>query len=289
MIKNPKKTKTDSFLVLIAKFKSRKGLKKSDRYFFLSLIFLCLFIINFYKPSLFEVINNNISKKILPIKNFANNIIEIPRLLSEYMHIKEENKKLRMELDDLKMKTISAKEIELELNNLKKSIKMKYSISNVGAVEKVMGFDKGIYDSYLLITATQKETKRGGVVISSDGLVGVVHDVYDGIARVMTINDQKMYIPVRSSSKEHLIMNGMGNEGLISKEIKESSEYKKIQIKKGDVLYTSGEGGVFMANIPVCQVEDIGDEKVTATPFVDLKTLSFVWISNPVIKQIGDD
>lgn len=280
-----RQTSSDSFFVLIGRFASRRHLKPTDIYIFYSIFFATISIADFCDLSSVNSVKSYISNVVLPLKHMANNIVEIPKLISEYVDIKKENKRLQMELDTLKIKTITAKGTEYELNELKKSINMKYSLSSFRSVEKVLGFDKAIYNSFLIISATQKETKPGSIVISSDGLIGIIFDITDKIARVMTIHDHKINIPVKSDSGEHLILSGSGRSGLFSKEIKTSSKSVNINLQLNDFLYTSGEGGVFHANIPVAKVSKIDNEKneIFAEPVANLQSLSFVWIINPIL------
>lgn len=280
-----KTSASESFFVLVGRFASRKNIKESDRYLFYSIFFAIIFVADFCDLSSIDSAKSYISNIVFPLKHMANNIIEIPKLISEYVDIKKENKHLQIELDTLKIKTITAKGTEYELNELKKSINMKYSLSSFRSVEKVLGFDKAIYNSFLIISATQKETKPGGIVISSDGLIGIIFDITDKIARVMTIYDHKINIPVKSESGEHLILSGNGKLGLFSKEIKTSEKSVNINLNLGDVLYTSGEGGVFHSNIPVAKISKIDNKKneIFAEPVANLQSLSFVWIIDPIL------
>lgn len=274
-----------SFFVLIGKFTSRKGVKFSDKYLVLSLFFAIVFSLNFYSFSYFSSINAFLNNVAFPVKHFANNIIEIPKLISEYMDIKRENKRLKLELDDLKIKTLTAEEIIKELKELKKAVNLKYSIDNFCAIERVLGFDKSIYNSFLIISSTHEETKKGSAVISSDGLVGIVFDTIDEVARVVTISDERASIPVMTGSGDHLIISGNGNNKIITKAIREEDSINKIKV--GDKLVTSGEGGTFRSNIPVAEVINVNKEKneIIAKPICEISNISFVWALKPFYKE----
>jgi cell shape-determining protein MreC len=68
---------------------------------------------------------------------------------------------------------------------------------------------------------------------------------------------------------------------LISREIMSNSV---SNLHVGEILVTSGVGGVFEKNIPVARITQINADKVEviAEPIVEMAKLSFVWIPEPI-------
>ncbi len=230
------------------------------------------------------------SKYFLQIKFVANKIVEFPRSMTSYIIqnniLKKEIEDLRRESDDLKIKIETIKNYEKELGDLKKSLNLNYSISTYKVIERVLGFEYSVFDSFMLISVSHNSIKQGSVVLSSDGIVGIVYLINNDIARVMTITDQKINIPVKSLSGEHIILSGTGKNEMVSSEIKENITSSKLNIKPGDILYTSGEGGVFYSDIPVAKVIKIKESgSILAEPISKINNISFVWIIDPILNK----
>jgi cell shape-determining protein MreC len=177
---------------------------------------------------------------------------------------------------------MNVRNVERELGDLKDAVGWKYSVPCSKSVEKVLGFDGAFHRSFLIISATHGESKPGGVVISSDGLVGVVHDVSCGNARVLTVSDSRFFVPVISESGKHAVMSGCSDGTLRSVAIHDDASPEAFSV--GEMLYTSGEGGVFCVNIPVAKVIGINVAQggICATPEFSPSRLGFVWVTNPL-------
>ncbi len=275
-------SQNSSFFLLLGRFTSRRGFSKSTRAFVAVLLFFFIFISDFFKASYITYLKEYSSELILPTKVFINKIIELPKILYHYIDLKNENKELRSELDKLRLKSIITSRMEEELRELRQLVNLKYQSDSFEFMEKILGFDDSIFNSFLLISRTQPSTKKDSVVISSNGLIGLVLEVHNKIAKVLPITASNIFIPVKNDLGEHLILKGMGKNKLISSEI-QSSTTKYIKID--DILYTSGEGGIYKSGIPVAKVIEIDQNKtkIYAKPIVDLDTLEYVWTINALI------
>jgi rod shape-determining protein MreC len=236
------------------------------------------------------LLKSSLGNVVAPAKVFANYLIEFPKFILGFIEIQQENKRLLAEIDDLRTQTIAVTNMKQELDELKKSLNFKYPISKFRSVEKVLGYDKSFYESFLLISATCNETGKSCVVISNEGLVGIVHEVYGNkVAKVMTVMDNRLSIPVISESGERMILAGDGTSGLESIVVCDPSNPstgKMNDIKVGEVLCTSGEGGLFQVNIPVAKITkiDLMRGKIYAEPVTDFRRISFVMTIDPILQ-----
>ncbi|MDR0630583.1 MAG: rod shape-determining protein MreC [Holosporales bacterium] len=280
--KNNKIRKKETIFLLVLRFAKRNKRITGHHILCVLCAFICAFDI--YKFSPVILFKNKLNEFTIPLKYLANRLIDTPKLISEYMDIKKENRKLRRKLDILKINIVNMKNREQELKDLQQSVDLKYPISNSKSIEKVLGFDAAFYESFLIISATQKKSKPGNIVTSSDGLIGVIFDKNETKARVMTITNHRIFIPVISKTGERMIISGYKGNMLKSVEIYEKS-FANIEIAIGDILYTSGEGGVFPMNIPVAKVSKIDtiNHVIFAVPVLDLSSSSFVWVIEPVL------
>lgn len=268
----------NQFLNFVAKI----VLFKKIRYFTSILFSILLIFCDISNSELWLSIKRLPQSYFLTMKYQINNISKMFTSIAEYMDIKNENAMLKQENNILKLKLATIKNIEKELDNLSREVNLKYAYYSEKYIEKVLGFDKGAYDSFLLISSTHQNAKKGMPIIVNEGLVGIIWDSCDNLSRAITIADPKICIPVKSHTGEHMILSGNGKNKMISQLVKQSG--KKINISIGDILYTSGEGGIFPIDVPVAKVIEIQNSinKIIAIPLVDIDNISFVWIIHSI-------
>ncbi|MDR0695468.1 MAG: rod shape-determining protein MreC [Holosporales bacterium] len=275
----------EKLTVLLGRFTTKRGFSRTNKIVTGMIVTGALYICDVCEILSVPKLRSQLSRQIIQLKSTLNTITEIPRFISEFVNVKDENKKLRLKIDKLKIMAVDISDIKKEIEELKRNVNLMYSSSLYKNIEKVLGFDKSMYDSFVIISATHKETREGAVVISSDGLVGLVFDIKGDIARVLPITNRKMAVPVRTQDGVHLIIAGTDRNELIVKEIQNNAVIGAI--KCGDALHTSGEGGVLMKDIPVAKVTRIGKkpDEVFAEPVTAMEKLNFVWIIDPVLER----
>jgi rod shape-determining protein MreC len=140
---------------------------------------------------------------------------------------------------------------------------------------RVVGRISDGINATLMVRAT-KEIVKDQPVITAEGVVGRVSDVgriNPSLARIMPLTDLASRIPVEiESTGEHGILAGH-NEG----ELHLVHLEKRVKVKVGDRLITSGYGGIFPRGLPVALITQIKGDKVKASPFVK-QTPAFVTI-----------
>ena len=114
----------------------------------------------------------------------------------------------------------------------------------------------------------------GNPVVTADGLIGLVVDVGKTYARVLMISDINAQIPVILASSSWPGV-AVGNNGTYL-----SLRYLPAEAapKVGELVLTSGHGGVLPAGVPVGRVDLVREGTVRVKPAVDLRHLSYVSI-----------
>ncbi len=220
-----------------------------------------------YKQYLYEVT--------FPLKKsvheFAQTVQNFPQKMGYITYnrrLANENKRLKLELLQLKQQ---------KTNNLPSQQK------NV-LVSQVLGYEQSIFSSSMLINATDK-MDVGYIVSSNDGLVGLITAIAGNVALVTTVTNKRIAVPVKTKQGLHLVLKGNNDNSMISIAIQQNYSLSTNNIKPikvGDILYTSGEGGIFKINIPVAKVISVGQD-IVAQPIVDLDKLEYVYLSSPVL------
>ncbi len=124
----------------------------------------------------------------------------------------------------------------------------------------------------LISVGYDRNIRAGNPVVTADGLVGLVVDVGKSYARVLMISDIDARIPVilASSSWPGLTV---GQNGVF---IELAFLPAEATPQIGELVLTSGHGGVLPAGLPVGRVNLVQDNFVRVEPAVDLRSLSYV-------------
>ena len=130
----------------------------------------------------------------------------------------------------------------------------------------------GFAHTVLISIGRERGIVRGNPVVTADGLVGIVIDVGLKHARVLMISDINARIPVilASSSWPGLTV-GQNGQFLELKFLP-----REANPKIGELVLTSGHGGVLPNGLPVGRVEQVKDGKILVRPAVDFRHLSYI-------------
>ena len=126
----------------------------------------------------------------------------------------------------------------------------------------------------LVANGTDQGIEMGNPVVTADGLVGLVVDVGATHARVLMISDINAQIPVILSSSSWPGVTVGNNGPNLSLRFLPEEAAPKI----GELVLTSGHGGVLPAGVPVGRIDMVQDDFVRVQPAVDLRNLSYVSI-----------
>jgi len=195
--------------------------------------------------------------------------------------ILRENRDLRKELDKIKSEVVNYKELEDENFRLKELLEFEKSVKMKTMPAQVIGKDITLGRKSNVINKGEKhDIKLDMAVVSFYGLVGRVVEVGSSISRVMLLTDIDFKVSaIIENSRAEGIVQGLGSFFCEMKYVKHDS-----YINKGDMVVSSGLGGVFPKGIVLGGVEEISDQKenmfknVKINPSVDFSKLEEVLI-----------
>lgn len=190
-----------------------------------------------------------------------------------YARIYQQNQELRRELQLLKGWREAALQLEqenarlLDLNNVKLSPKLTY-ITGVVMTDSGSPFRQ----SALINIGSQDGVIDGWAAMDGLGLVGRISGVGKNTSRVIFVTDNSSRIPVVvKPSDQPAILIG-DNSSLPPLEFLDSRD----QIRPGDRVVTSGDGGVFPAGLLVGQVNLASDGRLRVNLSADYRRLEFL-------------
>ena len=141
-------------------------------------------------------------------------------------------------------------------------------------VAKVLIDKKSPFLRSIIINKGSKDNIQKGMAVLNDVyLVGKVIEINYSTSRVLLLSDINSKIPstVEPGGIQSIISGDGKNKGIIQ------YSSKINQISDGDVVYSSGAGGLFKSGIPIGKVEkSIINSKYSINFFSDFSQLQFV-------------
>ena len=224
--------------------------------------------------TVFTPIRSGIVAVVQPVKNFFSYI-------SEMKNISEENEKLKSELATLKKESRNQEEYKKENTRLKKLLELTDELDVFETVAaKVVAYEPENWFYTLMINkGTNKGIDVSDVVITDLGLVGKVTEVGTNWARISTVLDSGNAIGVKLTRTGDVGVAEGDSE--LSKKRKFKLNYisKQTSVINGDLLETSGLGGIYPPGISVGSIEEIKFDntgeilKAVIAPSVDFENL----------------
>ncbi len=190
-----------------------------------------------------------------------------------YTRIYEQNQELKRELQQMKAWKEAALQLEqknarlLDLNKVRLDPKFTY-------VTGVVMADSGspFRQSVLLNVGERDGIRDGWAAMDGIGLVGRISGVGERTARVILVTDTNSRIPVTiQPSGQKALLSG-DNSPLPPLEFIEDTD----EVRPGDRVVTSGDGGVFPAGLLVGQVALGTDKRMRVVLAADYQRLEFL-------------
>jgi rod shape-determining protein MreC len=204
------------------------------------------------------------------------------------VNARRENLSLREEIKVLNARIVTSEEVFQANNRLEKLLEMKNSVKSAVLPASVVGEDVSAWFRTLVINRGSSDgLSEGMAVVAADGVIGQVIKVAPASSRVLLLTDHSSGIAATiQRSRARGVVKGKG-EGLCSLEFTTREE----DVKVGDMVVTSGVGGVFQKGLPIGEVTMVkrGEygifQTVTIRPSVNIPHLEEVLI---VMRKVDD-
>ena len=255
-----------------------KGFGQRFTAFFYIFVSIVLLIFGRSQSSFIEETRAQVFATFIPVIE----VIDLPRKatsgLSEWIRdvavVFSDNDFLRKENANLKRQLTEATELEIDNLRLKNLLKIKDgTVTTITASRIVSDSNSPFFKSMLINSGKNDGVKKGHAVVNEEGVIGRTINVAGNSSRVLLLNDINSRIPVKFAETGVNVILAGDNSQLLRINFMPADELVKI----GDLVLTSGMGGVFPPDLPVGQVSEItvlGDIKIQ--PAVDLNRLNYV-------------
>jgi rod shape-determining protein MreC len=197
----------------------------------------------------------------------------------DWKNVRAENHRLRGEVEQLRVESLSVRDIEAENGRLRRLLALREHLPLTTITGEIIGREWGWARSLVVNRGRDDNVQRMTAVIAPEGLVGRVVEVRSGASIVQLLTDPASTV---SATVERT-----RTPGIVEGEPRGTTRFKYMAregavIQIGDMIVTSGLGGVFPKGIPIGRVRSIVDRGsalfhyAMLTPLVDLPRLEEV-------------
>jgi rod shape-determining protein MreC len=196
--------------------------------------------------------------------------------IGDYFNAASENASLRAQLTEAQRKLVEARVLAFENARLKRTLRLVGEQSRPIAAARIVGSDLAGTRRFATLAAGSADgIAPGQPVRAADGLVGRIAEVGTHAARIVLLTDGGSAVPLRVVRTGEAALGEGRGEGTL--EI-HSTVVGGRGFRRGDLLVTSGVGGVFPPDIPVAVVTGTSGEIATALPLAQPAKLDFALV-----------
>lgn len=243
-------------------------------------------------PNVVEYARTSTISLIRPILKFQHTVTHFLKTeishIAQWRTLREENELLHSKVEHLESELVRLKEMEKKANRLEKLIGLKDRTPGKGKAARVIARDPSHWAQYIIIDRGSRDgVRKNTVLINSDGLVGKVTISGTSSARAILLTDRgSRASALNERSRDVGLIEGLGSSTLKMTYLDRNSD-----IQVGDVILSSGLGGIYPKGVPIGKVELVGSEKDHASlfamvkPFVSFSRLEEVLCVSPQTKS----
>jgi rod shape-determining protein MreC len=259
--------------------------------FFVALSFLLVVLERVEYPVL-DSFRSSLNDLFLPIISGVSDTVRAIGVgvddVGEMADVYEENTRLREEIQRLKDWKFVAERLNMENKRLSELTNSRPIHPNLLVSPRVLSIIGGPYVRSALINAGNNDgVKTQLPVIDGFGIVGRTILVGQEASRILLLTDINSRIPVRlERSKQNGIAAGRNDDILDLLFLPVNAD-----VDVGDVVLTSGDGGVFPPDMVLGRVSLVLNGRVRVAPAAHMKNLNFVQVLDwdPSMLEPGKD
>ena len=250
-----------------------------------TVIGLVLLAISLVAPRTFEGIRGAalnitgpVAESLYEVKATANGLVSGA---GDYWDAAEQNGELKRDRDAMLRRMIEAKAIHQENRQLKAALGLREAHPEAVAAGRIVGSSFSSPRRYAILSVGSNDGVMVGMPVRSpDGLVGRILDAGRLASRVLLVSDRQSVVPARLlRGGVPVIAQGRGDGTIDVRPL----EVGRNPFKHGDIIVTSGTGGLYPPLVPVARIAKLKDDGAIGVPLADPANVSFA-IVQPVFE-----
>ncbi len=220
-----------------------------------------------------------------PLQSFSEGVYDGGRnffsVIPDLFRARAENVALRKRVGELEQQLTRLREQLLLGQRLAELDKFSSQFDSPKLIARVIGKNPGGWSSTILVDKGNRDgVERHQPVLSSQGLVGHVVEVFHSSCKVLLLTDPNCKVAVIvQEGRAQGVVQGDSEEGCVLKYVEHTAD-----IKKGDIVITSGNSAIYPKGLLVGRIEDVKNTSgalfqwARVAPETDLRKLEEVTI-----------
>jgi rod shape-determining protein MreC len=196
-----------------------------------------------------------------------------------YWDAANQNGELKRERAALMRRMVEARAILEENQQLKAALQLRERSGQAVAAGRVVGSSFESPRRFAIISVGSSDGVQIGMPVRApEGLIGRIIDAGATASRVLLVSDRANIVPARIlKGGQPVISTGRGDGTIDVRPL----EVGKNPFKFGDIIVTSGTGGLYPPLIPIAKVIRLDDDGAIAIPLADPSRVSFAIVEPP--------
>ena len=197
----------------------------------------------------------------------------------DYWNAAQQNGELKRQRNALMRRMVEARAILEENQQLKAALQLRQRSSKAVAAGRVVGSSFESPRRFAVISVgTSDGVAVGMPVRAPEGLIGRIIESGMIASRVLLVTDRANIVPARIlRGGQPVISTGRGDGTIDVRPL----EVGKNPFRPGDIIITSGTGGLYPPLVPIAKVIRLDDDGAIAIPIADPSRVSFAIVEPP--------
>jgi rod shape-determining protein MreC len=196
-----------------------------------------------------------------------------------YWDAASQNAKLKRERAELRRLVTQARAVMQENGQLKAALGLRERSRQATAAGRIVGSSFESARRFAILSVGRSEGVVPGMPVrTADGLIGRVIDAGASASRVLLVSDRSNIVPARIlRGGAPVISTGRGDGTVDIRPL----EVGRNPFKRGDIIVTSGTGGLYPPLVPIARVVRLDDDGAIGLPIADPSNSSFAIVEPP--------
>jgi rod shape-determining protein MreC len=196
-----------------------------------------------------------------------------------YWDAANQNAQLKRDRAALMRRMVEARAILEENQQLKSALQLREHNRGTVAAGRIVGSSFESPRRFAIISVGTSEGVAVGMPVrAAEGLIGRIVDAGAIASRVLLVSDRANIVPARiMRGGQPVISTGRGDGTIDVRPL----EVGKNPFKRGDIIVTSGTGGLYPPLVPIAKVVRLDDDGAIAIPIADPSRVSFAIVEPP--------
>jgi len=255
-----------------------------------ALIAVALLLLSTLNPPAYAVVRGAFAELVTPIASGADwtrrGISGAPEWIGSFWGVREENARLKAELEANKTLVDHARVVTRDNRRLRALLKLRDRVADPVVAARIVYASGSSTRRFATLNAgSWQGVRTGQPVRGPDGLIGRVVEVSPNTARILLVLDPESVVPVRRVRDGLPAIAAGRGDGLL--EIR-SASVAQILFEPGDTFVTSGTGGLFPPNIAVAVTQERARDTAKARPTASPDMLDYALVQRAFFPEAAD-